>query len=84
MSDTCICRRSSRQLHLALAGLALAAVDFARHFAGFALAAVDFARHFAGLALDLAKFVLDLAGFALDLAVLIERAISKALGLLQP
>ena len=68
MSDTCIRGRSSRQLHLALAGLALAAVDFARHLAGFALAAVDLARHFAGFALDLAGFVLDLAGFVLDLA----------------
>ena len=68
MSDTCIRGRSSRQLHLALAGLALAAVDFARHLAGFALAAVDLARHFAGFALDLAGFVFDLAGFVLDLA----------------
>ena len=68
MSDTCIRGRSSRQLHLALASLALATVDFARHLASFALAAVDLARHFAGFALDLARFVLDLAGFVLDLA----------------
>ena len=65
MSDTCVCERSSRQLHLALAGLALAAVDFARHLAGFALTAIDFARHLAGLALDLAGSALDLAGFVL-------------------
>ncbi len=68
MSDTCIRRHSSRQLHLALAGLALAAVDFARRLVDLVLAAVDAARHLAGFALDLAVFALDLVVFVLNLA----------------
>ena len=61
--DTYIRGQSSQQFHLALAGLALAAVDSAHHLAGLALDLPVSALDLAVSALDLAEFVLDLVGF---------------------
>jgi len=68
MSDTCIRGHFSQQLHLALAGLALAAVDSARHLARLALELAVFARNLVVFARDLVVFAHDLVVFVLDLA----------------
>ena len=69
MFENYICWRSSQQFHLALAGLALAAVDSAHYLAVSAHYLAVSALDLAVSALDLAVSALDLAVSALDLAV---------------